>query len=328
MAQRLKVLLIDDSPSDRALERRLIEKEIESTDVVEIRNKADLIEQIEKGDYDIIVTDYQLMWSNGLEVLRMAKARYPDKPVVMATGTGSEEIAVEAMKSGLNDYIIKSSNHIKKLPVAVLSALSAANAKRCSIDTEARVERILGLLKVGMFRADTDGAIESANEQYYMIMARGNGRNVQKNIFDNLRDIEGKELTKDMMKATSSEGVLFRLGTNDDSRWVRMRIVETDAGTDRSLNGLLEDITDFIKIEIQRDAAMDRVDENVKQFSVLSDRLRNPVSVMYSLAQGLDERKARMAKEEMARINEVLESLDKGWTDTHHMLRKWQDIYR
>ncbi|MCE5296154.1 MAG: response regulator [Euryarchaeota archaeon] len=328
MVQRLKVLLIDDNPSDRALERRLIEKEIENAEVIEIKGRDALLDAIEKGDYDIVVTDYQLMWSNGLEVLRMVRARNPDRPVVMVTATGSEEVAVEAMKSGLNDYIIKSSMHIKKLPVAVMSVLSSASAKRCSIDTEARMERILGLLNVGVFKADINGAISSANEQYYRIMARGNGNTVQRNIFDSLLDIEGRPLSKDAKKDTDQDGMVCMLGPKDRPRWVRMRIAGLDGEGERSLSGLLEDITDFIEMEIQRDKAMERVEENVRQFSALSDKIRNPVSVLYSLAQGLDERKSRMAKEEMQRIMEVLESLDKGWVDTHHMLRKWQDMYR
>ncbi|WP_445172816.1 response regulator [Microcoleus sp.] len=68
-------------------------------------------EALNRGGFHLVITGYQLRWTNGLDVLKTIKASYPQCPTLMFTNTGNEEIAVEAMKSGLDDYIIKSPKH-------------------------------------------------------------------------------------------------------------------------------------------------------------------------------------------------------------------------
>jgi two-component system response regulator len=58
---------------------------------------------------DVVITDYRMGWLNGLDVVRRVKAVRPDVPVLMLTGTGGEEVAVEAMQNGADDYILKGS---------------------------------------------------------------------------------------------------------------------------------------------------------------------------------------------------------------------------
>ena len=110
-----RLLLIDDNPDDRALTIRELKKEFE-IQVKEIADAEGFADALEEGNFDLVITDYQLIWGNGLEILGQIKARYPDCTVIMFTGTGSEEIAVEAMKNGLDDYVIKSPRHLKRLP--------------------------------------------------------------------------------------------------------------------------------------------------------------------------------------------------------------------
>src|SRR2546430_15616902 len=55
---------------------------------------------LESGNFDLVITDSHLRWTDGLSVLRAVKARYSDVPVIIFTGTGNEELAVEAMQAG------------------------------------------------------------------------------------------------------------------------------------------------------------------------------------------------------------------------------------
>src|SRR2546430_14943932 len=59
---------------------------------------------LESGNFDLVITDSHLRWTDGLSVLRAVKARHADVPVIIFTGTGNEELAVEAMQAGLDDY--------------------------------------------------------------------------------------------------------------------------------------------------------------------------------------------------------------------------------
>ncbi|HJX29942.1 MAG TPA: response regulator [Thermoanaerobaculia bacterium] len=119
----IRLLLIDDNPDDRTLARRSVEREIPNLDIREVADLPELEQVLEEGDFDAVITDFQLRWTDGLAVLRAVRARYPQVPVVMFTNTGTEEVAVEAMKSGLDDYVIKAPRHYNRLPAALRAAL-------------------------------------------------------------------------------------------------------------------------------------------------------------------------------------------------------------
>jgi len=135
MNNSLRLLVIDDNPDDRALTIRELKKEFEIR-VEEIIDAQGFAHALEKGAFDIVITDYQFRWSNGLEILGKIKSRYPDCIVIMFTATGDEEIAVEAMKKDLDDYVLKSSKHFKRLPVAVKSVIKKTRQRRAMREVE------------------------------------------------------------------------------------------------------------------------------------------------------------------------------------------------
>jgi signal transduction histidine kinase len=139
----MRILLIDDNPDDRALARRVLERDLPSVETREIFDAATLDKALEEEPFDLVVTDYRLRWSDGLEVLRRVKEKDADCPVIMFTGTGTEEVAVEAMKSGLDDYIVKSPQHYGRLPLAVRSALAHAQQRRYTASLESRLQALL-----------------------------------------------------------------------------------------------------------------------------------------------------------------------------------------
>jgi len=126
----LSVLLLDDNPDDRILAKRELVKAFPGVHIEEVVDKGGFTSALERGGFDVVVTDFQLRWSDGLQVLQEVKGRYPFCPVVMFTATGSEELAVEVMKMGLDDYIIKSSKHFMRLPATIGSVLRSAEEKR------------------------------------------------------------------------------------------------------------------------------------------------------------------------------------------------------
>ncbi|MFP5285639.1 MAG: response regulator [Thermoanaerobaculia bacterium] len=131
----MRILLIDDNPDDRALALRALERDFPDFQAEEVRDPGELAWALEAGGFAAVVTDYQLHWSDGITVLRSVKERYPDCPVIMFTSSGTEEVAVEAMKSGLDDYVVKSLRSYVRLPFALRTALRRA-AERREIDQE------------------------------------------------------------------------------------------------------------------------------------------------------------------------------------------------
>jgi PAS domain S-box-containing protein len=163
MNQTLRILLIDDNPDDRTLVIRELRREFPNPRIEQIIDSQGFHQALETGDFDLVITDYQLRWTDGLVVLRTIKARWPDCPVIMFTATGSEEIAVEAMKAGLNDYVLKSPKHFARLPAAVRLALEQVQQRQALREAETRYRSLFDGVPVGLYRSTPTGQILDAN---------------------------------------------------------------------------------------------------------------------------------------------------------------------
>lgn len=133
----LRILLIDDNLSDRLLAARELGKTFSNLHLLEV-GASEFTSILEAGEFDVVITDYQLRWSNGLEVLQALKSRYPNCPVIMFTDSGSEEIAVKGMKLGLSDYVLKGKS-LYRLPIAVQESLDKQRIRR---DYEETLEQL------------------------------------------------------------------------------------------------------------------------------------------------------------------------------------------
>ena len=119
----MRVLLVDDNPNDRFLVARQLQAEFGDLDIVEAGRPDELAAALPPPPYDLVVTDYHLQWATGLDVMAEIRARDRTCPIIMFTGTGSEELAVEAMKAGLSDYVLKSPKHLARLGPAARRAV-------------------------------------------------------------------------------------------------------------------------------------------------------------------------------------------------------------
>ncbi|MBI4621567.1 MAG: response regulator [Desulfobacterales bacterium] len=123
MSKPIRILYVDDNPHDRALVRALLEKEHGGFQIAEAASREDFEARLEEGEYDLILSDFNILGFEGLQVVDIIRAKNPHLPVVILTGTGSEEIAIEALRRGVDDYIVKTPNHMKRLPHMIYSVL-------------------------------------------------------------------------------------------------------------------------------------------------------------------------------------------------------------
>ncbi|KAF0195649.1 MAG: two-component system unclassified family response regulator [Bacteroidetes bacterium] len=170
MPELLKVLLIDDNPDDRILVIRELKK-LFIIDVDEIIDSNEFERSLERLDFDIVITDYQLRWTTGIEVLIKIKTINPLLPVIMFTGTGSEEIAVMAMKVGLDDYILKSPQHYVRLAMSVNSVILRMKEEMLRKQTQNALRKseesyrlLVENIEIGFTRVDKDFNITMVNE--------------------------------------------------------------------------------------------------------------------------------------------------------------------
>jgi PAS domain S-box-containing protein len=126
----IRVLYVDDNILDRELVRDALHHADMFFEIVECGSKSEFESALNESPADIVLTDFDICGYYGLEVLSRVQERWPDVPVVLVTGTGSEETAVAAMKSGAADYIIKDPRSIAKLPKVINDILESLRFKR------------------------------------------------------------------------------------------------------------------------------------------------------------------------------------------------------
>ncbi len=141
-SKAIRILYMEDDPGSA----RLFQKRLEQAGyVVDIaRDGEESLAMYETGSYDVVAVDQTMPVHDGLEVLRFLASRGPLPPTIMVTGTGNEQIAVEAMKLGTSDYIVKDveGEYLKLLP----SAIERALRQQRLAEEEQRAERLLQAL--------------------------------------------------------------------------------------------------------------------------------------------------------------------------------------
>lgn len=163
MAPKDNILIVDDNPDDRALLLRELRKEEPEAIISEVRNAEELQLRLDTIRYDLVITDYQLKWSTGIDVLKRVKLLNPHCSVIMFTATGGEEVAVEGMKNGLQDYILKSPNHLARLRTSIRHALDAVKQRRALQIAEIRYRDLFHSIPIGLYQTNTDGKFMEVN---------------------------------------------------------------------------------------------------------------------------------------------------------------------
>ena len=121
MTDDLRILILEDLADDaELLERELRRSKLRFT-VRHVATRADYLKALDEFLPDLILSDYRLPEFDGTEALRWAQERVPDAPFIIVTGSINEQTAVECMKAGAVDYVLK--EHIGRIGSAIQTAL-------------------------------------------------------------------------------------------------------------------------------------------------------------------------------------------------------------
>ena len=139
MNTSLRVLIVEDSPCDAELATRMLHRDDRDLYCQVVETPEAMLEALDKKDWDLVISDYSMPRFNGLTALKMVRDSGLDLPFILVSGTVGEEVAVEAMKCGANDYILK--NKMARLPFAVERELRNADMRREARRAEEEVAR-------------------------------------------------------------------------------------------------------------------------------------------------------------------------------------------
>jgi len=123
----LRILLLEDNTSDAELVQELLQEGHLVCEVTRVQTRAEFLAALEKIGIDLILADYRLPSFDGLSALKLALTARPDLPFIFVSGTLGEEVAIEALKIGATDYILKT--HLSRLVPSVQRALREAGER-------------------------------------------------------------------------------------------------------------------------------------------------------------------------------------------------------
>jgi signal transduction histidine kinase len=299
----LRILLLDDNPDDRLLARRELERHFSDCNTVEVGDRTAFERVVAEGlPFDLVITDYQMRWTTGLDVLKLIKAQAPHLPVIMFTATGTQEIAVDAMKHGLDDYVIKSPRHYARLPVAVRTCLDRAEIRARAIRTETRLAALLENIELGVFRMSLEGELEDGNRAFRAMLGVALDDAGALQAHPLIGEVK-RHLPRLQARLDTAElqvlGDLAHGGSAHTVKLVRVRVNGHDA-----VDGIVEDVSSLLRadLEIRRlNAELEqRIAERTRQlqeanealetfgFSVSHD-LREPLRTIQGYANALRE---------------------------------------
>ncbi len=161
MSDPLRILLLEDSPTDAELSERLLRKAGLVFSSLRVETKPDFMAALEEFRPDLILADYKLPGFDGLQALSIVRGRSPDLPYIFVTGAMGEDWAIKVFRQGATDYVLK--DRLASLPATVQRALAEREARSRQHDAERQFTRFMEVIPALTYIKDSDGRVLYVN---------------------------------------------------------------------------------------------------------------------------------------------------------------------
>jgi PAS domain S-box-containing protein len=280
----MRIIHLEDDPHDAGWVHALIAKRWPESRLERVDGRADFETALDKGAPDVILSDFSMPGFDGLTALTIARKRYPDAPFIFLSGTIGEEIAVEALRNGATDYVLKDRS-IRLIP-AIERALEEVreHARRREVERElfksqAHFQQITENVADLIVVLDTEGRRLYNNPAYRTIL--GDPTSLRGTMsFDDIHPAD-RERVRRIFEGTVRTGVgqraEYRFLLSDGS----VRYIESQGSVIRDQQGGVANV-----LVVSRDVTeRRRNEERIREQASLLDQARDAIFVT-----GLDGR--------------------------------------
>jgi len=258
----LRVLIVEDSKIEAKLTVNLLKKHGYSVVHERVETEEEMVKALEEHKWDIVISDYQMPDFDGARALEVFQRFELDIPFILVSGKIGEETAVDLMKMGAHDYIMK--GNTARLAPAIRSQLQDAANRRENHRLEKRIReseaQYRGFFEnahIGIFRCSDHGVVLDANQK----LAEAFGYESPQAFMKSVESIKPEVLDADTHKARSVP--LLELANNEaqveatfhrkDGSTLEAKInvwaIQQDPDQPVYLEGVIEDITEQKEME-------------------------------------------------------------------------------
>jgi len=254
----VRILHVDDNSDFADTTAALLEHEDDRLCVETVASAEQALEKLSTGQYDCVVSDYDMPDRNGIEFLEAVRQRDPELPFILYTGKGSEEIASDAISAGVTDYLQKGSGAEQYTLLAnrIRNAVDAYRSQRKLDERTRRLESLISSLPGMVYRRlnapgwpmeTVEGEIEPLTGYTATDFETGAvtwGEDV-------LHPADRNRITETVQEALAADGefeMTYRILTADgDTKWMweRGHRVPGASADSTVLEGFVTDITDL-----------------------------------------------------------------------------------
>ena len=280
MVRLLHVLVVEDSENDmKLLLEELHQRGYEAVHE-RVQNPAELTAALNRHAWDVVLSDYALPQFSGPEALKLLRGKGFDTPFIVISGTYGEEAAVDMMKAGANDYIVKS--NFSRLVPAIERELDAAQSRRARTRAEAAMQFLAAIVEStddAICGKDLDGTIISWNKAAERIFGYTAGEIIGHSI-SILYPVDRRDELIDIMeriKRGQRVGLYETVRLRKNGQFVPVSVtispVQDNSGKIVGASAITRDITLRKSDEAERFKLIEELTESLKQVKTLSGLL-------------------------------------------------------
>lgn len=164
MIEKLRILHLEDNRNDAELVGIILKKFHIPIEYTLVDNEAEFLKNLSPENFDLILSDYSLPDYDGILALEAASKECPDIPFIFVSGTLGEDVAVESLKKGATDYVLKS--RLTRLTATIERAIEEKAEKKKRINAENRFKKLIESARDIIFTVTRGGIITSLNNAF------------------------------------------------------------------------------------------------------------------------------------------------------------------
>jgi PAS domain S-box-containing protein len=260
----LRILLLEDDAQDAELIQELLETDHFVCELTRTQTGAEFLAALKNGGVDLILADYQLPSFDGLSALKLALSERPDLPFIFVSGTLGEEVAIEALKIGATDYVLKT--RLARLVPSVQRALREARERaerKIAAEAARRSEKelldVIEAIPTLAFTTLADGSNVWANQRWVeytgLSVDSTSGFGWRSTLHPDDVDGHVNKWQESLASGEPFESEARHRSANGEYRWFLVRAVplRDENGKIRKWYGTLTDIEDRKRAEQERE---------------------------------------------------------------------------